>query len=71
MLISSKFEVLYKWPNGSFFYATVKKIEERQFRLLVYLSPCEGRLYYTNDLFLLIISLVYFVRFEVCLSSIG
>ena len=68
-------EIHYKLLNGSFFYASVNKFEERQFRvyllLLVYLGPCVGRLYNTNDLLLLVISLVYFVRFVVCLSSIG
>ena len=73
MTISTKFEILYKWANGCF-YATVNKLKNGSFMYilyLLYLGPCVGRLYYAYDLFLLVISLVYFVRFEVYLFSIG
>ena len=36
MLISSKFEVLYKCLNGSFFYATVNKLKNGSFVYIIY-----------------------------------
>ena len=36
MLIFSKFEVLYKWLNESFFYATVNKLKNGGFVYIFY-----------------------------------
>ena len=36
MLISSKFEILNEWVNGSFFYAAVNKLKNAGFVYIFY-----------------------------------